>query len=48
VLAPAKLIVGCTTVGLTGDEGIVIGRMLVLGLILVAIVSLMVWLIASL
>lgn len=47
VLAPAKIIVGCTTVGLAGDEGIVIGRMMTLGLILVAIVSVMVWLLAG-
>ena len=40
VLAPAKIIVGCSTVGLGGQEGPVIRRMLVLGLIPVVFVSL--------
>jgi len=33
VLAPAKIVVGCSTVGLSGGEGPVIRRMLLLGLI---------------
>jgi lactate permease len=47
VLAPAKVIVGCSTVGLGGDEGKVIGRMLGLGLIPVAVVALATWLLAT-
>lgn len=39
VLAPAKIIVGCSTVGLAGQEGPVIRTMLVLGLIPVAFVA---------
>ena len=40
VLAPAKIIVGCSTVGLGGQEGPVIRRMLTLGLIPVVFVAL--------
>ncbi len=40
VLAPAKIIVGCSTVGLSGKEGPVIRRMLILGLIPVLFVAL--------
>ncbi len=40
VLAPAKIIVGCSTVGLSGKEGPVIRRMLLLGLIPVLFVAL--------
>ena len=40
VLAPAKIIVGCSTVGLGGQEAPVIKRMLLLGLIPVIFVSL--------
>ncbi len=39
VLAPAKIIVGCSTVGLSGEEGPVIRRMLWLGLIPVVFVA---------
>ena len=39
VLAPAKVIVGCSTVGLAGQEGPVIRRMLLLGLIPVVFVA---------
>ncbi|MBN1119965.1 MAG: L-lactate permease [Anaerolineae bacterium] len=46
VLAPAKVIVGCSTVGLAGEEGKVIGKMLLYGLIPVAIVALVGWLMA--
>ena len=41
VLAPAKIIVGCSTVGLSGEEGPVIRRMLLLGLIPVVFVALL-------
>ena len=43
VLAPAKIIVGCSTVGLAGEEGPVIKRMLLLGLIPVLLVALLTW-----
>ena len=39
ILAPAKIIVGCSTVGLGGQEGPVIRRMLLLGLIPVIFVA---------
>jgi len=44
VLAPAKIIVGCSTVGLGGQEGPVIRRMLLLGLIPVVFVALITFL----
>jgi lactate permease len=47
VLAPAKVIVGCSTVGLGGEEGQVIGKMLILGLIPLALVAGLVWLLAA-
>jgi len=39
ILAPAKIIVGCSTVGLTGEEGPVIRQMILLGLIPVVLVA---------
>lgn len=39
VLAPAKVIVGCSTVGLAGEEGAVLRRMILYGLIMVAFVA---------
>lgn len=48
ILAPAKIIVGSSTVGLGGEEGTVIGRMLVLGLIPVLVVAGVAWLLAAL
>ncbi len=47
VLAPAKVIVGCTTVGLSGKEGMVIGKMLLYGLIPVGVIALLTWLLAT-
>lgn len=47
VFAPAKVIVGCTTVGLVGQEGWVIGRMLIYGLIPVIVAAVMTWLLAT-
>ena len=44
VLAPAKIVVGCSTVGLGGEEGPVIRRMLLLGLIPVVFVSIVTFL----
>lgn len=48
VFAPAKVIVGCSTVGLGGEEGTVIGRMLVYGLIPLVVVALMALVLAGL
>ena len=47
VLAPAKIIVGCSTVGLGGQEGPVIRRMLLLGLVPVAFVAVATYIRAS-
>lgn len=46
VMAPAKVIVGCSTVGLGDNEGVVMGRILIYGLIPVAFVALMAFLLA--
>jgi lactate permease len=43
VIAPAKVIVGCSTVGLSGEEGPVIRQMLLLGIIPVILIALMTW-----
>lgn len=48
IFAPAKVIVGCSTVGLGGKEGHVIGRMIVLGLVPVAVVAALAWALAAL
>ena len=48
VFAPAKVIVGCSTVGLGGEEGTVIGKMLVYGLIPVVVVAVLALLMAGL
>ncbi|MEO0561051.1 MAG: L-lactate permease [Chloroflexota bacterium] len=47
VLAPAKVIVGCSTVGLSGQEGEVIRRMILLGLLPVLLLAIAVWLLAT-
>lgn len=47
VIAPAKVIVGATTVGLAGEEGSIIGKMLGLGLIPVLVVAALVWALAA-
>lgn len=39
ILAPAKVIVGCSTVGLSGREGQVMGKLLLFGLIPIIIVA---------
>jgi len=44
VFAPAKVIVGCSTVGLAGQEGPVISRMLLYGLIPVVVIAVVTWL----
>jgi lactate permease len=48
IFAPAKVIVGCSTVGLGGKEGHVIGRMIVLGLVPVVVVAALTWGLAAL
>ncbi len=45
VLAPAKVIVGCSTVGLSGEEGMVMRKMLGYGMILIGVVALAAFLI---
>lgn len=41
IMAPAKVIVGCSTVGLGSNEGVVIGRILLYGMIPVLLVSIL-------
>jgi lactate permease len=48
VLAPAKLIVGCSTVGLAGDEGRALAATLGYGLFVLAAIAAAVWLAAML
>lgn len=43
VLAPTKVIVGCSTVGLAGQEGPVINKMLVYGIIPIVVVAIVTW-----
>lgn len=47
VLAPAKVIVGCSTVGLGGEEGQVIRRMLLYGMIPIVVVALLAWILST-
>ncbi|MGI6740475.1 MAG: L-lactate permease [Brevefilum sp.] len=46
VLAPSKVIVGCSTVGLAGKEGEVMRKMLFYGIIPIVIVALTAWIIS--
>ncbi|MFN2241264.1 MAG: L-lactate permease [Anaerolineae bacterium] len=48
MLAPAKLIVGCSTAGLAGQEGKVLKRSLAPGLIICGVVGVLAWLAISL
>jgi lactate permease len=48
MLAPAKLIVGCSTAGLAGEEGKVLKKTLVPGLIIAGVVGVLAWLAISL
>ena len=48
MLAPAKLIVGCSTAGLAGQEGKVLKKTLLPGLIIAGLVGLLAWLAISL
>ncbi len=47
MLAPAKLIVGCSTAGLAGQEGRVLKKTLLPGLIIAGVVGLLAWLAVS-
>jgi lactate permease len=42
-LAPAKVIVGCSTAGLVGQEGRVLKKMLLPGLLVIGLVGLLAW-----
>ncbi len=44
MLAPAKLIVGCSTAGLAGEEGSVLKKTLGPGLLIAAVIGLLAWL----
>jgi lactate permease len=46
IMAPAKVIVGCSTVGLNDQESLVMGRVIALGLIPIAVVAVVTWLLA--
>lgn len=46
MIAPAKLVVGCSTVGQKGDEGLVLRRTLPLGIISALIIGLITWLLS--
>jgi lactate permease len=43
MFAPAKVIVGASTVGLGGEEGPVLKKVMIYGLLLVAVISLATW-----
>jgi lactate permease len=43
MLAPAKIIVGCSTAGLSGEEGQVLRRTIVYGVIIAAVIGIIVW-----
>jgi lactate permease len=43
MLAPAKIIVGCSTAGLSGEEGQVLRRTIVYGVVITAVIGVVVW-----
>ncbi len=47
IMAPAKVIVGCSTVGLQKEEGRVVGKVIAYGLLPVAVVAAAVWVMAG-
>jgi lactate permease len=47
MLAPAKIIVGCSTAGLSGEEGQVLRRTIVYGVIITAVIGIVVWIAAA-
>ncbi len=48
MMAPAKVILGCATVGLEGKEGVVIGKTLIYGMALVALIGILTLIFSSL
>ncbi|MBN1873968.1 MAG: L-lactate permease [Anaerolineae bacterium] len=47
IFAPAKVIVGCSTVGLGGQEGNALRRLIEYGLIMIAILAILTWIIVA-
>jgi lactate permease len=47
MLAPAKLIVGCSTAGLAGEEGQVLKKTLLPGLLIAAVIGVLAWVIVK-
>jgi lactate permease len=47
MLAPAKVIVGCSTAGLEGQEGRVLRKTVPYGLLITAVIGLTAWLVAA-
>jgi lactate permease len=43
MLAPAKIIVGCSTAGLAGEEGQVLRRTITYGVIITAVIGIIAW-----
>jgi lactate permease len=43
MLAPAKIIVGCSTAGLSGEEGRVLRRTIIYGVMIAAVIGIVVW-----
>ena len=48
MLAPAKIIVGCSTAGLAGREGEVMRKTLPYGVLIAAIIGVLSWLVVNL
>ena len=46
MLAPAKIIVGCSTAGLSGEEGQVLRKTITYGVIIAAVIGIVVWIAA--
>jgi lactate permease len=47
MLAPAKIIVGCSTAGLSGEEGRVLRRTIIYGVLIAAVIGVVVWIAAA-
>jgi lactate permease len=47
MLAPAKIIVGCSTAGLSGEEGQVLRRTILYGVLISAVIGIVVWIAAA-
>ena len=47
VLAPTKIVVGASTAGMAGREGIILRRLIPYGGVLLVVLSLVVWLVAQ-